>query len=72
MTKTSLNSEIMDMLEGRLEKGRNTYNQDVTLEDPRDWVQEALEEALDLAIYVSAQLLRIKNNSNEGLTDLDT
>ena len=55
-----LNKEIMEHIESRLEKGQKTYGQEVQIIDERNFVVEALEEALDLAVYLSAQLLRIK------------
>ena len=57
---SGLNKEIMEYIESRLEKGQRTYGQEVQLIDERDFVVEALEEALDMAVYLSAQLIRIK------------
>ena len=57
---SGLNKEIMEYIESRLDKGQQTYGQEVQLFDERNFVVEALEEALDMAVYLSAQLLRIK------------
>ena len=57
---SGLNKEIIEHIESRLEKGQRTYGQEVQLIDERDFVVEALEEALDMAVYLSAQLIRIK------------
>ena len=48
------------MIADRIDLGQSKYNQDVPLEDGRDFVQESLEELLDACVYLSAQLLRIK------------
>jgi len=57
---SGLNKEIMEYIESRLDKGQQTYGQEVQLTDERNFVVEALEEALDMAVYLSAQLIRIK------------
>ena len=57
---SGLNKEIMEYIESRLDKGQQTYGQEVQLFDERNFVVEALEEALDMAVYLSAQLIRIK------------
>jgi len=59
-----LNQEIIEKIKLRLEKGRSTYNKEVTLNDPRDYLQEAIEEALDLSVYLSAQLIRMQELNN--------
>lgn len=56
-----MNSDILQLLEERLKLGQKRYGQDVPLEDDRDFVEEALEELLDSIIYLTAQLLRIRN-----------
>ena len=49
------------MISDRLDLGQSKYIQDVPLEDGRDFVQETLEELLDACVYLSAQILRVKN-----------
>lgn len=56
-----MNNDILQLLEERLKLGQKRYGQDVPLEDDRDFVEEALEELLDSIIYLTAQLLRIRN-----------
>ena len=56
-----INEEIKKMISDRLDLGQSKYNQDVPIEDNRDFTQEALEELLDACVYLSAQILRIKN-----------
>lgn len=57
---TSINKDIIKLIQERLEVGRRNYGQDVQLEDTRDWVDESIDEALDLAVYLAAELVRIK------------
>jgi len=51
------------MISDRLDLGQSKYNQDVPINDNRDFTQEALEELLDACVYLSAQILRIKNKA---------
>lgn len=55
------NAEIIRMIESRFEKGRQTYGHGLIQNSGLDWVKEALEEALDLSIYLSAKLIEIQN-----------
>ena len=55
------NADIMRLIEGRLEKGRKAYGHGLIQNSGYDWVKEALEEALDLSIYLSAKLIEIQN-----------
>jgi hypothetical protein len=58
--KTDCNNEIIDLIMDRMEKGRAAYGHGLIPDDGHNWVQEALEEALDLAIYLSTKLIQIK------------
>jgi|TARA_R110000796_G_scaffold231972_2_gene350105 hypothetical protein len=58
-----INEEIKKMISDRLDLGQSKYNQDVPINDNRDFTQEALEELLDACVYLSAQILRIKNKA---------
>jgi len=49
---------ILDELQRRLEKGRQTYGHGVRIHDPYDWREMALEEVLDGMVYIAAALLR--------------
>jgi len=51
------NDEIKSLIAERMEKGRKEYGQN----SGYVWIQEALEEALDLSIYLSAKIIEIKN-----------
>jgi nucleotide-binding universal stress UspA family protein len=44
-----------------MEKGRKQYGHGLIQNSGYDWVKEALEEALDLSIYLSAKLIEVKN-----------
>jgi hypothetical protein len=57
------NDEIMQMIAARMEKGRKEYGHGLVQNSGYDWVKEALEEALDLSIYLSAKLIEIRNRS---------
>ena len=54
------NNHIISLIEERLEKGKREYNQEVDVHDGRDWLQEAVEELLDACVYLSAQIIKIK------------
>jgi hypothetical protein len=43
-----------------MEKGRAQYGHGLLQNSGYDWVKEALEEALDLSIYLSAKLIEIR------------
>tara|TARA_R100001530_G_scaffold3566_4_gene5200 strand:- start:1964 stop:2155 length:192 start_codon:yes stop_codon:yes gene_type:complete len=58
-----INERIIDKIRSRLDVGAKKYGEEILDTDPREWVQEALEEVLDLAVYISAQLIRIKDAS---------
>lgn len=54
------NAEIIRLIESRMEKGLKQYGHGLMADSGYDWVQEALEEALDLSIYVAARLVEIQ------------
>lgn len=59
------NDEIITLIKSRMEMGRKTYGHGIIQDIGYDWVQEALEEALDLSVYLSAKLIEIKNKSTK-------
>ena len=59
-----MNKEIVKLIEERLEKGKREYADELDPWDGRDWPKEALEEALDLAIYIIAELIKIEGREN--------
>ena len=60
-----MNIEILDLIEERLIIGERKYGNENVIDDGRDFVQEALEEALDCAVYLAAKLIEIKNKKGE-------
>ena len=55
-----MNKEIVELVAERIEKGKETYPDTIPKEDERDFLHEALEEALDMCVYLSGEILRIK------------
>ena len=60
-----MNIEILDLIEERLLIGERKYGNENVIDDGRDFIQEALEEALDCAVYLAAKLIEIKNKRKE-------
>lgn len=57
-----MNNEILSMIEARLEKGKRQYGDQIDVYDGRDWIEETLEETLDGLVYLTAELLRLKDS----------
>ena len=62
-----MNIEILDLIEERLLIGERKYGNENVINDGRDFIQEALEEALDCAVYLAAKLIEIKKKRKEEL-----
>ena len=62
-----MNIEILNLIEERLIIGERKYGNENVINDGRDFVQEALEEALDCAVYLAAKLIEIKNKRKEEI-----
>ena len=62
----SMNKQILDLIEQRLDKGKKRYGKDNISSDGRDFVKEALEEALDCAVYLAAHLIEIQYMDKDG------
>ena len=60
-----MNIKILDLIEERLIIGERKYGNENVIDDGRDFIQEALEEALDCAVYLAAKLIEIKNKRKE-------
>ena len=56
----SLNDEIIEMVIKRLNHGAEKYGEHIMVSDKRNFIEEALEEALDMIVYLTASLLRLK------------
>lgn len=59
--ENELNGDIMELIKERMEKGHKEYGHGLIRGD-RDWTKEALEEALDMSIYLSAKLVEMKKS----------
>jgi len=67
-----INKEVMDLIEKRLEKGAYKYGGGIRVSDHRDWLQESLEEILDFAVYIAAQIIILmKRRDSENLIGKD-
>lgn len=66
MGRINLNKEIIEAIKERLEHGKKEYPEELDVNDGRDWVQESLEEALDLAVYITAKLLQIQKDKEDA------
>ena len=60
-----MNIKILDLIEERLIVGERKYGNENVIDDGRDFIQEALEEALDCAVYLAAKLIEIKKRKEE-------
>jgi len=54
------NKMILALIEHRLAVGAKEYKAEVPLDGSRDHKMDALEEALDLAVYIAAELLEMQ------------
>ena len=62
-----MNIEILDLIEERLLIGERKYGNENVINDGRDFIQEALEEALDCSVYLAAKLIEIENKRKEDI-----
>ena len=60
-----MNKKILRLVEQRLLVGEKKYGHENIINDGRDFTQEALEESLDLAVYVAAKLIEIKQKEKK-------
>ena len=61
-----MNNKILDLIGKRLIKGEKKYGHENVADDGRDFKKEALEEALDCAVYISAELIKLQQQ-NKGV-----
>ena len=54
-----MNNKIIKLIEKRLLIGEKKYGHENVASDGRDFEKEALEEALDCAVYLAAKLIEI-------------
>ena len=62
-----MNNDILDLVGKRLIKGERKYGHENVACDGRDFTEEALEEALDCAVYLAARLVEIKNKKERHM-----
>lgn len=64
--RDSITTKIINLIETRSDKGFQTYGVTMDRDDlsPEQWIDHAIEEALDLAIY----LMKIKTTVYENST----
>ena len=60
-----MNNQIVKLIKKRLVKGEERYGKQNIASDGRDFVQEALEEALDCSVYLAGCLIEIQEKNNE-------
>jgi len=60
-----MNDRILKLIKERLRVGEKKYGNENVVSDDRDFLQEALEEALDLSVYISARLIEIKQKEKK-------
>ena len=61
--RTNMNERILKMIEGRLNVGQKKYGHENVENDGRNFTTEALEEALDCAVYLAAKLIEIQTRN---------
>ena len=61
------NDEVLDLVSERLYIGQTRYKGDIPMtgEKGRDNLKEALEEVLDLAVYLAAEIISIKDKRDK-------
>ena len=65
-----MNNQILKLIKKRLVKGEKRYGKENISSDGRDFVQEALEEALDCSVYLAGYLIEIQEkNSKQKFPD---
>ncbi len=56
-----MNEKILKLIKERLLVGERRYGNENVAADGRDFEKEALEEALDCAVYLAARLIEIQD-----------
>ena len=70
LRRTTMNERILKLIQERLEVGKRKYGHENVENDNRNFTTEALEEALDCAVYLAAKLIEIQTRKeiNESIT----
>ena len=61
--RTNMNERILKLIQERLEEGQRKYGHENVKNDGRNFEKEALEEALDCAVYLAAKLIEIQTKN---------
>ena len=61
-----MNERILKMIQKRLEVGERKYGHENVENDGRNFTTEALEEALDCAVYLAAKLIEIQTKGKNN------
>lgn len=64
----STNARVLALLKDRIEMGQKKYGQDIPVngENGRNNLKEAIEEATDMSIYLSATLIELEDKKANG------
>ena len=68
MQQLGINNEIEAYIKARIELGAKKYGRTIYVDDKRDFLQEALEEALDMSVYLAGELIKLKNLKEKLMT----
>ena len=60
VSPNNINDIVAKMIKQRLDVGQKKYGGDMPIHDGRDWLKEAIEEVLDLSVYLAAYLVQLK------------
>ena len=64
-----MNDKIIELVKERLKKGAKKYGKDNISSDGRCFITEALEEALDLTVYLAAKLIEVKKTNSDEIIE---
>ena len=62
-----LNELIFEKIHERMKHGSKKYGEQISIDDKRVFVAEALEEALDMTIYLAASILQVEYKHSQNL-----
>jgi len=55
-----INEMLIDRIQDRLDIGAKKYGDSISINDSRDFVEEALEEILDMIVYISCATIQLQ------------
>ena len=61
-----INEQIINKIKQRMDAGAKKYGDTIDIKDNRDFLHEAIEEALDGCVYLAAKLIQIQNKTKES------